>query len=136
MNAPLPRPALAIRPAVALVLLASGDGFAPGAAAASCGDYVTVGEATVSGGHDGRTGVVAEAPPAAPRPYSGPRCSGRTPDRVPPPAAPQINPVRSVAWLGGAGPDVGGPSAGLPLPASTGIPISRPRVIFHPPRPA
>jgi hypothetical protein len=111
----------------ALLLVAVGW-FAPGRAAAECGDYVTIGgrpvahaEGTIPGPLGPCPGPSCSPPPAPdPAPLSG---------GAPVPTAPD----QSADWTAGR-PAVGEPGTLFSFPPSAGWPSARPVPVFHPPR--
>ncbi|MBX9627975.1 MAG: hypothetical protein K2X82_29515 [Gemmataceae bacterium] len=118
-----------LRTVAALALLTAGVAFAPGRAAAQCGDYVRIGGASTAGHDQHDPGV-----PTPDKPCHGPGCSGHPATPVVPVTAPGAG--GSPEWAARLTADLA-PAASrletLPLTSETGA-VSRPGSIFHPPR--
>jgi hypothetical protein len=126
----LPRNPL-VRVTTAAVLLAAGVLLSPGRAAASCGDYVTIG-----GQPAHAMPASGDAPAVAPRPpCSGPNCSNRQNSPVAPLQAP-VTPPTDPKQLDARPGDADAPDAGRRLwfAEPSGRPVRTSTSIFHPPR--
>lgn len=122
--------------AVAIALLVGGVAFAPGRAAADCGDYVRIAGRPMAG-HDTPTpGHADPEMPTPAKPCHGPNCSSNPTTPAPPLTAPVTDPSGSKEWaarfVAAEGADAGTDS--LPPITSDAGAVSRPGTIFHPPR--
>ena len=107
------------------VLVAAAVAFTAAPAAAGCGDYVVIRDAT-----DARTADH----PAAPGPCHGPSCRG-APTHAPiaPATSPTVmSPKDAVTRVGGDPPPAAGPQ--FPIPTSDRCPGRLAVAVFHPPR--
>lgn len=121
-----------LRTVAAAALLTAGVAFAPGRAAAECGDYVRIGNAPMVG-HDRPADLGMPFPG---KPCDGPGCSDRPSTPAPPLSAPVTDPSGSKEWAARFAADLVADAGGrslLPLTSETGA-VSRPGSVFHPPR--
>lgn len=125
-----------LRTAVATALLVAGVAFAPGRAAAECGDYVRVDGRPMAGHDPGAPGHADPGWPTPAKPCHGPNCSGNPSTPAPPLTAPVADPSGLKAWAARFVADLGADAGGRSLPPLTSDSgaVSRPGSVFHPPR--
>jgi hypothetical protein len=122
----------AVRVAGGGLLLAAAMLFAPGRAAAECGDYVTI----LSDGPGGTPGEHGPAHHGPAKPCHGPGCSSTPGPSDHPLTAPETEPVGPKGWANrsaGDAAEAGGPGRKFTL-TPAGRTVHRPQSVFHPPR--